>query len=76
MRFMWQVSVRARGTLLPTLPERDRARAGKRGVTPKTAWLLAGAFDTTPEFWLALQADYDLVRARPARKIRQLAAAG
>src|SRR5437870_5761608 len=49
---------------------------GKRGVTPETAWLLAGAFNTTPEFWLALQANYDLVRARPARKIRQLAAAG
>ena len=28
---------------------------GKRGVTPETAWLLAGAFDTTPQFWLALQ---------------------
>ncbi len=23
---------------------------GKRGVTPASAWLLAGAFDTTPEF--------------------------
>ena len=24
---------------------------GKRGVTPETAWLLAQAFETTPEFW-------------------------
>jgi addiction module HigA family antidote len=49
---------------------------GKRGVTPETAWLLAGAFGTTPEFWLALQTNHDLVRARPARTIQPLAAAG
>lgn len=48
---------------------------GKRGVTPETAWLLAGAFGTTPEFWLNLQANHDLVRARPVPKIRQLASA-
>jgi antitoxin HigA-1 len=47
---------------------------GKRGVTPETAWLLAGAFGTTPEFWLNLQANHDLVRARPERDVRQLAA--
>lgn len=33
---------------------------GRRGVTPETAWLLAGAFGTTPEFWLTLQANPDL----------------
>jgi antitoxin HigA-1 len=49
---------------------------GKRGVTPETAWLLAGAFGTTPEFWLNLQANHDLARARPNRKIHQLPAAG
>lgn len=49
---------------------------GKRGVTPETAWLLAGAFGTTPEFWLALQANHDLAMARPKRKIHQLPAAG
>jgi addiction module HigA family antidote len=49
---------------------------GKRGVTPETAWLLAGAFGTTPEFWLALQTNHDLARARPARPIQQLAEAG
>lgn len=47
---------------------------GKRGVTPETAWMLAGAFGTSPEFWLNLQTAHDLVRARPARSIRQLAA--
>lgn len=49
---------------------------GKRGVTPETAWLLAGAFGTTPEFWLTIQANHDLVRARPARSVRQVGAAG
>lgn len=49
---------------------------GKRGVTPETAWLLAGALGTTPEFWINLQTNQDLVRNRPRRKIRQLAAAG
>ncbi len=45
---------------------------GKRGVTPETAWLLAQALDTTPEFWLNLQAAYDLARSRPSRKVRRL----
>ena len=45
---------------------------GKRGVTPETAWLLSQALDTTPEFWLNLQANHDLAVNRPARKIRRL----
>ena len=49
---------------------------GKRGVTPETAWLLAGAFGTTPEFWINLQTHHDLVQARPSRKVRQVAATG
>lgn len=49
---------------------------GKRGVTPETAWLLAGALGTTPEFWINLQANHDLVRNRPKKKVRQLAGAG
>lgn len=49
---------------------------GKRGVTPETAWRLAGALGTTPEFWLNLQANHDLVRTRPKTKVRQLATAG
>jgi antitoxin HigA-1 len=40
---------------------------GKRGVTAETAWLLAGALDTSPELWTNLQAAYDLARARPER---------
>ncbi len=49
---------------------------GKRGVTSETAWLLAGALGTTPEFWINLQTNHDLARNRPRKKVRQLAAAG
>jgi len=45
---------------------------GKRGVTPETAWLLSKAFDTTPEFWLNLQATCDLYQSRPKRAIHPL----
>ena len=45
---------------------------GKRGVTPETAWLLSQALNTTPEFWLNLQAAYDLAVTRPARKVGKL----
>jgi addiction module HigA family antidote len=44
----------------------------KRGVTPETAWLLAQALNTTPEFWLNLQASYDLAHNRPAKKVSRL----
>jgi len=50
--------------------------AGKRGVTPETAWLLSSAFGTTPEFWVNLQANFDLARSRPDRKVRRMGAAG
>ena len=46
---------------------------GKRGVTPETAWLLAAAFETTPQFWLNLQANHDLAIHRPEREIKPLA---
>ena len=47
---------------------------GKRGVTPDTAWLFSQAFGTTPEFWLNLQAAYDLARSRPRQTIQLLPA--
>lgn len=37
---------------------------GSRGITGETAILLARAFGTTPEFWINLQAHYDLEVAR------------
>jgi antitoxin HigA-1 len=33
---------------------------GKRSITPETALRLSKAIGTTPEFWLNLQAAYDL----------------
>jgi len=49
---------------------------GKRGITPATAWLLSQALNTTPEFWINLQATYDLSRSRPTRPVDRLAAVG
>lgn len=49
---------------------------GKRGITPGTAWLFAQAFGTTPEFWVNLQANYDLATARPKRSVARLRKAG
>ena len=37
---------------------------GKRAITADTALRLAKFFGTSAEFWLALQSDYDLRRAR------------
>ncbi|MBM4327425.1 MAG: HigA family addiction module antidote protein [Deltaproteobacteria bacterium] len=33
---------------------------GKRGITADTALRLARYFGTSPQFWMGLQADYDL----------------
>ena len=49
---------------------------GKRGVTPATAWLLAQALGTTPEFWTNLQSVYDLAKSQPQAQIRRLQKAG
>jgi addiction module HigA family antidote len=40
---------------------------GRRGITADTALRLARYFDTTPKFWLNLQASYDLAVASEAR---------
>jgi addiction module HigA family antidote len=36
---------------------------GKRAITADTALRLARYFGTTPQFWMNLQANYDLERA-------------
>ncbi|MGH7186585.1 MAG: HigA family addiction module antitoxin, partial [Pseudomonadota bacterium] len=43
---------------------------GKRGITPETAWLLSQALNTTPEFWINLQAHYDLEVAKETLRTR------
>jgi len=49
---------------------------GKRGVTPATAWLFAQALGTTAEFWMNLQANFDLAMSRPSRVVRRLKRVG
>lgn len=49
----------------------DRGRVsrlvnGRTAVTGETAILLGRTFGTSPEFWMRLQADYDLALAREA----------
>ena len=50
----------------------DELVQGTQGVTPELAWLLAQAFDTTPEFWVNLQRNHDLVAHRPDRVVAPL----
>ena len=45
---------------------------GKRRITPETAWLFAGAFGTSPEFWMNLQVTFDLAKAKPERLVAKL----
>lgn len=35
---------------------------GRRSITANTAWRLSEYFDTTPDFWMGLQVEYDLRR--------------
>ncbi|MEO1022975.1 MAG: HigA family addiction module antitoxin [Bacteroidota bacterium] len=49
---------------------------GKRGISSDTAWLLSKAFTTSPEFWLNLQAMYDLSSHRPIKEIKPLTRVG
>ncbi|MBI4827465.1 MAG: HigA family addiction module antidote protein [Nitrospinae bacterium] len=50
---------------------------GKSGVSPEMAVRLSKAFDTTPEFWMGLQVNYDLWRVKKTAgklKVKRLAA--
>jgi addiction module HigA family antidote len=42
----------------------------KDKITPEIAWLLAKAFNTTPQFWMNLQTNYDLALNKP-KEIKQ-----
>lgn len=50
--------------------------AGKRGISPETAWLLSEAFQTSPEFWLNLQNAYELSSRRLSGHVKPIAPAG
>ena len=48
---------------------------GKRGITPDTALRLARLFETTPEFWLNGQRNWDLwhaIHSPAAQEIRRI----
>lgn len=49
---------------------------GKRGVTSETAWMLAQALGTTPQFWINLQTARDLALARPETPLTRFPQAG
>jgi addiction module HigA family antidote len=44
---------------------------GKRGMTAETALLLSGVLGTEPDFWMALQAQFDLWHAQKALASRR-----
>ena len=47
---------------------------GRAGISPEMALRLSEAFNTTPDLWLNLQANYDLWKAKTAglqRKIKR-----
>lgn len=46
----------------------ERLVAEQTPVTPDTALRLAKFFDTTPQFWMNMQASYDLAREAEAKK--------
>lgn len=46
---------------------------GKRGVTADTALRLAQLFKTTPQFWMHMQANFDLKAAISRRRAMRLA---
>ena len=46
---------------------------GKRGVTEESALCFADAFETTPQFWINLQTNYDLWQAaKDHKKVKPL----
>ena len=42
--------------------------AGDAGITADTAIRLARLFETSPEFWMGIQADWDLWQAASAQR--------
>lgn len=62
-------SARTRLRALGVPPRRvNEIVLGKRGITADTAIWLAKHFGTSEQFWMGLQADYDLEEARKGMK--------
>lgn len=49
--------------LFITRPNLSAILNGRAGISPAMALKLSRAFDTTPQYWLNLQANYDLWQA-------------
>lgn len=45
---------------------------GKQSVTPEMSLRLAKAFNTTPEFWLHVQENHDLAKARKRVDVKEV----
>ena len=45
---------------------------GRRAITPETAWLFAKALGNSPQFWMNLQATYDLVHHKVERRVAKI----
>lgn len=73
-----QISQNALARAIDVPPRRiNEIVLGKRPISADTAVRLARAFATSEQFWLGLQADYDLEEARAEvnlKNIRQLVA--
>lgn len=50
----------------------ERLMKEETSVTPDTAGRLAVAFGTSPQFWLNLQANYDVATMKPLQGIEPL----
>lgn len=57
-----------------TLPRLNDILLGKRGISPEMAVLLAAYFDTSDEFFMNLQCDYDrrMAQHRLRDKLRRI----
>lgn len=75
-----QISQNALARAIDVSPRRvNEIVLQKRAISADTALRLARAFNTSAQFWMGLQADYDLEEARHAaagalRKVRSMAA--
>lgn len=59
------LSATALGLKLRVAPQRvQEIVTGKRAISPETALRLGRFFGNEPEFWLAMQASYDLAMLR------------
>lgn len=60
------------GALDISRPRANELLNGRRSVTPDTAVRLGIAFNTSPQYWLNMQAAFDLYRAKQKHKYRNV----